>query len=184
MMAAALTALPEWLARWAELYRSSVAVQAIALYGHLTAVVLAAAFALGADQKIVRARRGPQIRRVRALRDWRRAHRFVLAGLALGVLAGLGLLLSNVPRFLPSWIFWLKMTLLAVLVANGRVLKRDVVSLWATAAPDHRGEAPPPDIVDAAPILDDAWDRLAHAALRSAWLWAATLLAGVLLTTA
>lgn len=158
--------------------------EAVALYGHLAAVVLAAAFAVGADRKIVRARRASRTRRLGALRDWRRSHRVVLAALAVGIFAGVGLLFSDLPRFLPSWIFWLKMTLLGVLVANGRALQREIAALWPAPDPDDRREDATPADADPAPIPDDAWDRLASASIRSAWLWAATLLAGVLLTTA
>ncbi len=184
MVTVAVTPVARWVETWAELYGSSAAVQAVALYGHLAAVVSAAGLALGADRKIVRARRASRTRRIRALRDWRRTHRFVLASLALGMLAGIGLLLSDVPRFLPSWIFWVKMTLLGVLVANGRVMERHVGRLFATRGHDDAGDAAAPAVADPGPTPDDEWAPLARASIRSAWLWAATLLAGVLLTTA
>ena len=51
-------------------------------------------------------------------------HRVVAAGLALIVVSGLMMLASDLETFLTARAFWIKMTLVLILAANGYVITR------------------------------------------------------------
>lgn len=170
-----LTSLAHWLQPWADLFRSSAALQAVALFGHLGGIALAGGFAVATDRIILRVRLSTAAIRTRALRHMRRVHRFVLGGLTLAIITGIATLLADVQDLLPSWIFWLKMLLVSALLFNGGLLRREGRQLLA--AMDAHG------IDDPKEVPGDGWSRLRDAAARSAILWAVTILVGILLTT-
>lgn len=91
----------------------------------------------------------------------RLAHRVVLMGLALAVASGVLLFAADWDTYLVSKIFWTKMVLVALLLANG---------LGLTQAEDAavRGDS-------------RAWTRLRRAAIVSLTLWLLTTLAGTAL---
>lgn len=171
-----MTVLVDWLQPWSDLYRSSAAAQALVLFGHLGGVALAGGFAVSADRTVVRVRGVRPAVRIALLGNLRRTHWFVMAGLAMASLSGIARLLADLGTFLPSWVFWLKMLLLAALLVNGRALEieglrlRDAMEAGPGAQPQDPAELP-------------GWQRLRTKAVRSASLWAATVLVGVLLTT-
>lgn len=169
-----MTALVNGLQPWADLYRDSVTVQALVLFGHLGGILLAGGLAVTADRTVLRVRGTRPGVRIALLRNLRRTHGFVLAGLAVVALSGIARLLADVRIFLPSWIFWLKMVLVAALLVNGRALQREGLRLRSVM----EGGAEPRD-----PAQLPGWPRLRAASMRSASLWAATILVGILLTT-
>lgn len=170
-----LMSLAHLLEPWAALFRSSAALQAVALFGHLGGIALAGGLAITTDRTVLRVRLSTAAIRARALRHMRRVHGFVLAGLTLVIITGIATLLADIRDLLPSWIFWLKMTLVAALLVNGWLLRCDGRSLLD--AMESQG------IDDPKAVPGDGWSRIRTAAARSAALWAATILVGILLTT-
>jgi len=149
---------------WAHLYASSKVIATVVTFGHVASLLMAGGLAVTTDRATFRALRLAAAERGRHLEDLAGVHRLVVTGLTLSLLTGLLLLASDVETFIGSWIFWLKMTLIAVLLINGNAMTRAERSLRADA-----GDASP------------AWDRLRRTALTSVALWYAITLAGVAL---
>ena len=165
-MRTAVDAVAAAVAPWAELHADSVALQSIVMFTHLGGLLLAGGQAVAADVGALRAAgpgRGPE--RDAALGQIRAAHRLVLTGLAVALTSGVLLLAADVETFLPSPVLWIKLGLIALLLANGRALQR---------AERAVGQAP-----DAAP-----WSRVRQAAARSLVLWFGLVLASVILVNA
>jgi len=116
------------------------------------------------DRATLRALRLAAAERGRHLEDLSGVHRLVVGGLSLSLITGLLLFASDVETFAGSWIFWLKLAMIAVLLGNGYTMTRAERSLRDDAA----DESP-------------AWGRLRRAALVSVGLWYAITLAGVAL---
>jgi hypothetical protein len=94
-------------------------------------------------------------------------HTLVIGALVLSFVSGFLMLAADLDSFLPSWIFWLKMALLAALLVNGGVMR----SLERTLSRAGEGR-------------EDQWRRLRGTAVTSLVLWLAITLAGVMLTNA
>ena len=88
----------------------------------------------------------------------------VLASLALSFVSGIALFAADIETFFGSWIFWLKMALIALLLANGAVMNRAERTLRV-----HGADA------------DAAWRRLRTVAITSLALWLTITLAGMAL---
>jgi hypothetical protein len=159
---------PSALARlaepWNALYGDSKVVSSAVLFMHLAPLLIAGGAALTADRGTIRWARGTAEERARHLVELGRTHPFVLGGLALSLVSGVLLFLSDVDEFLESPFFWVKLALIALLLANGFVMTRTEQALRARAG-------------------DDAlWGRMRTISMVSLVLWLATTLAGVVLT--
>lgn len=166
-----LSALADWLQPWSDLYNSSVAMETVVLAGHLGGLLVAGGFAVATDRMILRVRRASGAIQLHTLRELGRIHRPVLVGLVAVILTGIAMLLADVQTFLPSWVFWLKMALFVALLVNGWVLEREGRRLERVTEGDADAEE-----------TGAEWTPLRRASIRSASLWGATLLFGVLLT--
>jgi hypothetical protein len=91
-------------------------------------------------------------------------HRLVLAGLAVTLVSGLLMLAADLETLAAAPIFWVKITLVVLLLANGGVIARTESVLRAGTE-----EA------------DRHWGRMRRAAICSFMLWFAAVLAGTLL---
>lgn len=158
-------ALVQLFEPWASLYGDSRLVATLVVFGHIAALMLGGGLAISMDRGTLRAVRAVESR-ARHLAELARAHRVVVAGLALSVVTGLMLFASDVETYFVSWVFWTKMTLIVLLLANGWNMTRIEASLRLT--PDD--EAP--------------WRRMRFAAVASLILWFAIALAGVALVNA
>jgi len=147
---------------WADLYAASTPVQAVVVFLHLAALVVAGGLAIATDRAIVRATPAAAAVRAHVIQDVTSAHRLVIVGLVLLVITGGLMLLADVAALLPSWLFWVKMGFFALLLVNGILLQR---------AERHEQLAEDPV----------AWRRLRAAAVRSTSLWLVLLLIGTLL---
>jgi hypothetical protein len=116
------------------------------------------------DRATLRALRLAAAERGRHLDDLAGVHRAVVGGIALSLITGLLLFAADVELFFGSWIFWIKMSMIALLLANGYVMTRAERSLRASADDDS-----------------PAWSRLRRAAVTSTVLWYTITLAGVTL---
>ena len=66
-------------------------------------------------------------------------HRLVVGGLVLSIATGLLLFASDVETFLRSWVFWLKLGMICVLLGNGYAMTRAEKALREDAAEDVAG---------------------------------------------
>ena len=162
--ASSTSALARLAEPWAHLYADSKTIATIVTFGHVASLLMAGGLAVATDRATLRALRLAAEERGRHLEELAGIHRLVIGGLALSVITGVLLFASDVETFIGSWIFWLKMALICVLLANGYVMTRAEGALRDDAA-------------EAAP----AWGRLRRSALVSVGLWYAITLAGVAL---
>ena len=148
---------------WAKVFAHSKAVSAGVLFLHLAPLIFGAGAAFAADRATLRVGRAGVAERARQLRELSAIHRVVLSGLALSLVSGVLLFLSDAETFLGSVFFWIKIALVSLLLLNGFMMVRTEKAL-AGAGDD-----------------DALWGRMRTIAIVSAILWLATALAGVVL---
>lgn len=153
---------------WAQLYGDSALLQTLIVFGHIAALVFAGGLAVTQDRATLRAARGAAELRWRQLDELRAAHRTVLTGLTLSVATGLLLFAADLETYFQSWIYWVKMALLALLLANGYWMTRLETRVSST-----------PNAAD-----DAGWRGLRTTAALSMVLWFAIAFAGVALVNA
>jgi hypothetical protein len=164
LTAGAGAALAHLFEPWAHLYADSKMVATLVTFGHVASLLMAGGLAVATDRATLRALRLAAAERDRHLEELSGVHRWVVTGLILSVLTGVLLFGSDVETFWASWVFWIKMGMLCVLVGNGFLMTKAERSLRDDAA-----EASP------------AWTQLRRTALVSVGLWYAITLAGVAL---
>jgi hypothetical protein len=152
---------------WAQLYGDSSLISTLVVFGHIAALVLAGGLAITLDRATLRAARGTSELKSRQLDDLAEAHRFVLRGLALSVVTGVLMLTADLETYFISLIYWVKMALVVLLLANGYVMTRTERRI--RSASKEEGEE---------------WARLRFTALASLILWFSIALAGVALVNA
>jgi uncharacterized membrane protein len=152
--------MSSWLAAWASIYSNSAIVRTVLGFAHVGGLVVSAGVALMIDRAILRAVRDGSTARGSHLADLEASHPFVIGGLVVVLASGVLLFAADVDTFLHSTIFWIKMGLVVLLLANGWTLRR----LGRHAI---RGVVRPAS--------------LARAAVFSMTLWALTTLAGAAL---
>lgn len=166
-------ALVDWLAAtaepWRTLYADSRAVSTATLFTHLAALVTAAGLALAADRGTLRAAGRDDAERAHHLVELSATHRVVVGALAVLVVSGLLLALSDVETFATSPVFYVKMALVVLLLGNGFLMTRTERALHAAGT---------------GPEADAGWRRLRAIALASMILWFAVVLAGATLSNA
>ena len=158
---AALVAL---LKPWADFYSDSKAAETAVMFLHVGGLLLAGGLAIAADRHTLRAMRLAAGDRHGHLAELATVHRWVLSGLAVIVISGLGLLTADIETFWGSWIYWTKMGLVVVLLYNGFVMTRVERALTRDAS-----ETSP------------SWRKLHRVAVRSLLLWFVTAAVGVAL---
>ena len=170
-----VSAAPALVARLAQLaepwktrYADSTALATAVMSVHLGAMLVAGGLAIAADRGTLRAVRARPGGRRRQLVEIAGTHRPVTIALALVMLSGALLFLSDVETYATSIAFWVKMGLVALLLANGLVMMRAEDGLRSGSLGDAAG-------------VDRRWGVLRGAAVASAVLWVATVLAGTVL---
>lgn len=152
-------------APWADFYGDSRLAATVVTSLHVAPLVVGGGAALALDRATLRVRGTEDSARARHLAEQGIVHRLVLGSLALVILSGVALLASDLDVYWGSPVFWIKMGLVALLVANGLVMTRTERSLVARVADPHR-----------------SWRRLRAAAAISISLWLTITLLGVALT--
>ena len=147
-------------APWAHLYGASKLLSTTVTFAHVGGLLLGGGFAIAADRATLRVSRHA-VRRRAHLDELHAIHRPVLLGLALTFVSGLLLLAADVETLLPAPLFWIKMGVVAVLLANGALLQRAETAL-------RRGRGNP----------DRVWRQLRGAAMLSLTLWFGSVLLG------
>ncbi len=164
MIVAAPPLLTDLAAPWAKLYSHSNVLATIVGFLHVAPIVVGGGLAIALDRATLRLRHDEPGVRARHLVELGGGHRVVLASLALSFMSGIALFAADIETFFGSWIFWLKMGLIALLLANGAVMNRCERTLRV-----HGGDA------------DAAWRRLRTVAITSLALWLTITLAGMAL---
>lgn len=125
-------ALVDLFKPWNDFYSHSKIAETIVQFLHIGGLVLAGGLAIASDRGSLRALRIAAADRHHYTRELRAVHRWVLTGLVVVVLSGLAMLASDFETFWGSWIFWIKMVLVLILLVNGvgmtraeAVLERD-----------------------------------------------------------
>ena len=147
-------ALVGLLKPWADFYGHSKGTETVVTFLHIGGLLLAGGLAIGADRATLRALRLGASERSGHLRELAAMHRWVLTGLTVIVLSGVALVTADIETFWASWIYWVKMTLVVALLANGYVMTRTENALAR-------------DNDDASPH----WATLRHVAVTSLVLW-------------
>jgi hypothetical protein len=153
---------------WAQLYGDSKLLPILIVFGHIAALVFAGGLAVTLDRGTLRASRGPAEFRWRQLEALGSAHRYVLAGLGLSAATGVLLFTADLETYFVSWIYWTKMGMILLLLANGYAMKRLETRIGST-----------PNAAD-----DAGWKQLRLTAIASLILWFAIAFAGVSLVKA
>lgn len=151
-------------APWARVYNDSKALSTGVTFVHLGSLFAAGGFAIAADRATLRLRGSDLPGVIRHLGELEAIHRPVIIGLLLTVASGLLMLAADVEALLPSPLFWIKMGVVATLLANGAMLQRAERNL-------RTGRGSP----------DRAWRRLRRSAAASLVLWFASVLLGTVL---
>ncbi len=132
---------------------------------HVAGIFLGGGFAIATDRETFIAMRNARLSgQIRHLAHLHTIHRPVLLGLVIALGSGLLLFAADVQTFARSPVFWVKMLLLALLLANGYLLGRTETAL-REGAPDE-------------PRL---WARLRYVSTASIALWLGLILAGTVL---
>jgi uncharacterized membrane protein len=149
---------------WSALYSRSIPIQTAVTYVHFAGLLVAGGFALATDRLTLRMSRADTGVRQLHLAELRAVHRPVLVALVFTGLSGVLMLAADLDTFATSAVFWVKLGLIAVLLANGYVMTRTEQSL--------RGEAT---------AAEGGWRLLRRTAIASMGLWLTILLLGTIL---
>jgi hypothetical protein len=152
---------------WEQLYSNNKGLEIFTTFMHVGGLLLGGGLAIATDRATLRAIRQAVHDRAQHLDALSSVHRTVLAGLTITFLSGILLFLSDVKTFWSSWVFWLKMALIAGLLLNGFIMTRAEDSLRTVDARED----------------DRAWTHLHHTAFASLVLWYAITLVGIALVS-
>lgn len=156
--------LEAFLKPWADFYGNTKPLQAAVEFLHVGALLVGGGFAIAADRAALRSLKADLDQKKHVLRDFTSIHTPVIIALTVSVLSGLVLLSTDVGTFLVSPVYWTKMLLVVLLLANGYLVKRTEEQLNADPSPGN-------------PV----WPRFRFGAVASITLWLSTTLAGVIL---
>jgi hypothetical protein len=149
---------------WSSIYSTSPAIKSALAFTHIGALVGGGGAAIAADRTTLRAMRRGQAALDRELEHLHHVHLFVIVGLGLVIVSGVLLMFADLDAYLSAPVFWIKMALVVLLMANGMVVMRG-------GRRTHAGDPSGPRVL-----------RLA--AIASLLLWFGTTLAGAILPNA
>ena len=149
-----------FLENWTSFYSNHAVVRTLLGFLHIGGLVIGGGSAIWADRTTLLASRQGASQRVAQLQALRGTHRIVLGSLTAVTASGLLLLAADSDALLHSIFFWVKMGLIAGLLANGALLTR----AEREAESDVQG-----------------WQMLRVTPTISVALWTATTLAGAAL---
>jgi uncharacterized membrane protein len=161
-MMAPPSALVSLFQPWADFYGDSRLVQTLVTFAHVGALLVGGGTAIAADRAALRM--ASDVDRRRHLLDVARAHSLVITSLVVIALSGLLLFAADVEAFWSAPIYWIKMILVALLLANGARLR----------AAEKAASAEPL-------LAPQRWSAVRSASITSLTLWIAITFAGVAL---
>jgi hypothetical protein len=181
MLLSALFALPDvgqvdaFAEPWRRLYSHSTLVSTLVLFGHIGGLLAGGGLALAADRATLRVDVSDDAERARHLEELARLRTPVAAAFGVAAVSGALLFLADVEAFATSPIFWAKMLLIALLIANVAVMVRVEGALRAGPV-----QGPLESSIVARERL---WRRRRLNAVVSAVLWFVLVLAGTALAS-
>lgn len=146
---------------WARLYADSTLVSTGVTYVHLAGLLLGGGAAVAADRETLKAAREPEPVRADHLAFLGTVHSIAMAGLAMLAVSGLAMLLADLETFWSAKAFWIKMSLVVLLLANGLFMQQ--AEQAARTLPGR------------------AWRQLEWTSIASLVLWFAIVLASTIL---
>jgi hypothetical protein len=168
--------IARWVDPWKQLFSHSSHVSGTVTGLHILALFLGGGLAVAADRSTLRVRSRDRATRLHQLHEVQAIHPAILSGLVVLFLTGVLLAASDVKTFLPSPWFWIKLSLVALLLINGGVLtlteRRMNVELANDARSDPTMDAPERML----------WGRMAKLAWFSIVLWTLTAVVGIVLS--
>jgi hypothetical protein len=147
---------------WATIYSNHAALRIGVLFCHFAGLVAGGGLAVAADRGTLRLARRSEAERAAHLDELHAIHRVVISGLALTFASGILMVGADLEAILGSRVYWAKMALVALLIANGATMQR--AERAARAVPL------------------EGWPRLHRAAMLSLVLWFLIVFAGTVLT--
>src|SRR5262249_31006791 len=121
-----LIAPPEALVKlfepWNKFYSDSKFAETVVMFAHTGALVVAGGIAVATDRSTLRASKWGEAALAHHLEELAVLHRVVVTGLVVTVISGLMMFAADVETFWGSWIFWVKMGLVAILLGNGALM--------------------------------------------------------------
>ena len=151
-------------APWADFFKHSKLTKTIVIFLHIAPIVVGGGIAISLDRLSLRLSKGNASDRGSHLAELARTHNIVIWSLGLSIVSGLALVASEIDNFPTSWIFWVKMALVALLLLNGLRMKT-IETRMASAGP-----------------TDTDWTRLHSVAISSITLWLVVTFLGVALS--
>jgi hypothetical protein len=151
----------QWIEGWSTVYSAHSSLRSAVEFVHLGGLLAGGGCAVAADLATISSARENNTARATELQLLKRTHGLVVAGLVALVVSGLLLLAADLPTYLYSMVFWIKMVLVGLLLANGFLLLH--------------GER---KVRNGNPA---AWMHLHYTAVVSLVLWFLTTLAGAIL---
>jgi predicted ATPase len=148
---------------WARLYADTKAVSTGVMYAHLAGLLLGGGAAVAADRETLKAAREPEPARADHLAFLGTVHGIAMTGLAMLAASGAAMFLADLDTFWSAKAFWTKMSLIALLLANGLVMRQ--AEQLARMLPAK------------------AWRQLKATSIVSLGLWFAILLASTILAS-
>ena len=148
---------------WSRFYSDSKMVSTGVMYVHLAGLLLGGGAAVAADRETLKAAGEADPVRADHLVFLGTVHAIALTGLAMLAVSGVLMLLADLETFWDTRVFWIKMSLVALLLANGAVMQQA----------ERRARTLPAT----------AWRQLKLTSVVSLVLWFAVLLAGTILAS-
>lgn len=174
VVSSALASVVALVQPWQALYAGHASVSTAVLFVHLSALVASAGLAVTNDRAIVRTQLDDTEGRTRRLADLSVSHRSVLAALVVSFVSGVLLFLADLEAFVIMPAFWVKMSLILLLIANASFMVRRERQLRLLVVSP----------VPTSPAVNGRlWARLRRHAVASLVLWFAIVLAGTAMTS-
>jgi uncharacterized membrane protein len=151
-------------APWNKFYSDSKLTETLVQFAHTAGLVVAGGIAIATDRMTLRAGAWTDADRRHHLDELAMLHRTVIAGLTITILSGLAMLTSDLETFLGSWIYWVKMLMVVLLLVNGAQMQNVETKLALDSSP-----------------ASPHWARLRTNAIASITLWLSVTLAGIAL---
>jgi hypothetical protein len=112
--------MKEFFETWASIYANHAALRTTVAFVHVGGLLVGGGCAVAADLAVISAT--PTLLPRAEFQPSAQTHRLIFAGLAALSISGLLLFAADVDTFWHSRVFWLKMALVVVLLANGTLL--------------------------------------------------------------
>jgi uncharacterized membrane protein len=173
MMFTTPEALANFVQPWAKFHNHSRIAATAVTFLHVAPIVVGGGFGIFLDRATLRLKHDDPYAGERHLLELRAVHPYVTSALALSIASGIALLAADLDTFLGSWVFWLKMGLIVLLLTNGLFMTRLEKALQRVS------EESASDV--SALRATTLWDRLRLVAIFSLVLWLTITLAGVTL---